>query len=145
VENFDTGGKNAAYFNSSTADASVYRTSDTVGVEVTEDTGGGYDVGNTNPGDWLNYTVNIAAAQTYTLHVRVASGVPGGSFHLACDGRKVTPSISVPLTNGWKTFQTIDVPGVELPAGVHVLQLVMDNPGVYSAIANFNWFSFDQR
>lgn len=143
VENFDTGGKNAAYYNSSTGDASVYRTSDTVGVESTQDTGAGYDVGNTSPGDWLNYTVNIAPAKQYTLHVRVASGVPGGTFHLACDGRKVTRSISVPFTNGWETFETLDIPGVELPSGVHVLQLVMDNPGVYPAIGNFNWFSLD--
>lgn len=141
--NFDTGGKNVAYYNSSTSDASVYRTSDTVGVEVTQDVGGGYDVGNTNPGDWLNYTVSIAAAKRYTLQVRVASGVPGGTFHLACDGRKVTPSISVPFTNGWETFETIEVPNVELPAGVHVIQLIMDNPGVYSAIANFHWFAFN--
>ncbi len=51
AENFDTGGKNVAYYKSSTTDASVYRTSDTVGVEVMQDLGGGYDVGNTNPGD----------------------------------------------------------------------------------------------
>ncbi len=143
VENFDTGGKNAAYYVSTTSNASVYRTSDSIGIEVTSDTGGGYDVGNTEPGEWLSYTVNIAVAQSYTLHVRVASGVPGGSFHLACDGRKVTPSISVPLTGGWQTWQTLDVPGVSLPAGIHVLQLVMDNPGVYPAIANFNWFSLN--
>lgn len=141
--NFDTGGKNVAYYVSSTTDASVYRTSDTVGVEVTSDVGGGYDVGNTEPGEWLNYTVNIAAARAYTLNVRVASGVPGGSFHLACDGQKITPSISVPLTAGWETFQTLTIPAVQLPAGQHVLQLVMDNPGVYPAIANFHWFSLN--
>ncbi|MFL6450907.1 MAG: carbohydrate-binding protein [Bryobacteraceae bacterium] len=143
AENFDTGGKNVAYYNSATTKASVYRTSDTVGIEVTQDTSGGYDVGNTNPGDWLNYTVDIAAARSYTLQVRVASGVPGGTFHLACDGQRVTPSMTVPWTMGWETFQTIDVPGVELPKGVHALQLVMDNPGVYPAIANFNWFSLN--
>lgn len=143
AENFDTGGKNVAYYNSSNNNASVYRTSDTVGLEVTSDEGGGYHVGNTNPGDWLNYTVDIAATRKYALHVRVASGVPGGTFHFAVDGRRVTRSISVPFTNGWGTFETLDVPEVELPAGVHVVQLVMDNPGVYSAIANFNWFSFE--
>ncbi len=100
-------------------------------------------MGNTNPGDWLNYTVNIAATRAYTLHVRAATQVPGGTFHLACNGKQVTPSTTVPQTGGWETFQTIDIPGVVLPAGQHVLQLVMENAGTYSAIANFNWFSLD--
>ncbi len=143
VENFDLGGRNVAYYTNNSSKATVYRSSDTVSIEPTSDIGGGYDVGNTAPGDWLNYTVTIAATRTYTLHVRVATQVPGGTFHLACDGKQVTPSTTVPQTGGWQTFQTIDIPDVTLPAGQHVLQLVMENPGTYSAIANFNWFSLD--
>jgi len=26
---------------------------------------------------------------------------------------------------------------------VHVLQLVMDTPGFFGGVGNFNWFSFD--
>ncbi len=140
------GSEGVAYFNPelfSQPDASPYRPGESGALESTSDIGGGYDVGNTNPGDWLNYTVNIAAARSYTLQVRVASGVPGGTLHLACDGRTVTQSISVPWTTGWETFETLEVSDVKLPAGIHVLQLVMDNPGVYSAIAKFNWFALN--
>jgi Carbohydrate binding module (family 6) len=82
-------------------------------------------------------------AGTYTLHVCVASDVGGGVFHLTVDGQHVTPAISVPQTNGWQTWQTLDVPNVRLPQGAHTLQLIMDTCGFFNAVGNFNWFSID--
>jgi glucosylceramidase len=145
VENFDNGGKGVAYWNSATSNGggANYRPGGTVYIEDCSDTGGGYDVGNTNPGDWLNFTVNIAHAGSYTFSARVATDVGGGVFHLAVDGHAVTPRISVPQTNGWQTWQTLTVPNVELPGGAHTLQLVMDSGGFYNTIGNFNWFSLN--
>ena len=145
AENFDAGGKSLAYWNGASANGggANYRPGETVYIESSTDAGGGYDVGNTNPGDWLNYTVTIASAGTYTFHARVANGVGGGVFHLAVDGQRVTPFLSVPQTNGYQTWQTLDVPNVQLPQGRHTLQLVMDSGGFYNAVGNFNWFSLD--
>jgi hypothetical protein len=86
-------------------------------------------MGNGQPGDWLNYTVNIATARTYTLRVRVATDVGGGVLHLNVDGQRVTSRISVPETGGWQTWQTLAIAGVRLPEGVHTLQLVIDSGG----------------
>jgi hypothetical protein len=145
MENFDGGGKGIAYWNGNTQNngGANYRPGETVYIESCSDTGGGYDVGGTNPGDWLNYTLNIANPGTYTLHVRVATQVAGGVFHLALDGQDISGEISVPQTNGWQTWQTLDVPGIRLPGGVHTLQMVMDTGGYYNTIGNFNWFSLD--
>lgn len=145
MENFDKGGKGAAYWNGSAQNnaAANYRPGETVSIEDCSDTGGGYDVGSTSPGDWLNYTANIDHDGVYTLHVRVATGMGGGVFHLNVDGQNVSGHISVPQTNGWQTWQTIDVPGIQLPGGIHTLQMVMDTGGFYNAIGNFNWFSLD--
>ena len=145
AEDFDKGGKSAAYWNGAAQNngGANYRPGETVYIETSTDSGGGYDVGNTQPGDWLNYTVNVAAASTYTLHARVAGGVGGGSFHLLVDGQRVTQNISVPETGGYQSWQTLDVPGVRLPQGQHTLQLVMDSGGFYNAVGNFNWLSFD--
>ena len=142
VENFDTGGKGVAYWNGATANGggANYRPGETVYIESSSDAGGGYDVGNPQPGDWLNYTVNIATARAYTLQVRVANGVGGGVFHLNVDGQRVTPRISVPETGGYQSWITLQVPDVRLPEGVHTLQLVMDSGGFYNAVGNFNWF-----
>ena len=145
MENFDGGGKGIAYWNGNTQNngGAHYRPGETVYIESCSDTGGGYDVGSTNPGDWLNYTVNVANPGIYTLHVRVATQVAGGVFHLALDGDDISGHISVPQTNGWQTWQTLDVPSIRLPGGVHTLQMVMDTGGYYNTIGNFNWFSLD--
>ncbi len=49
----------------------------------------------------------------------------------------------MPQTNGYQTWQTLDIPGVQLPGGKHTLQLVMDTGGFYNAVGNFNYFSLD--
>lgn len=143
VEDFDAGGKGVGYWNGATGNAggANYRPGETVSIENCSDTGGGYDVGSTNPGDWLNYTVSIQRAGVYTFQARVATDVGGGVFHLALDGQRVTPPISVPQTNGWQTWQTLSVPNVRLPGGTHTLQLVMDSGGFYNTVGNFNWIS----
>ena len=134
-----------AYWNGNTQNngGANYRLGETVYIETCSDSGGGFDVGSTNPGDWLNYTVNIARSGTYTLHVRVATQVAGGVFHLAVDGQNVSGPISVPETEGWQTWQTLDIPGIRLPGGIHTLQMVMDTGGYYNTVSNFNWFSLD--
>ncbi len=143
AENFDTGGKGIGYWNgaNSNTGGANYRPGETVAIETCSDTNGGYDIGNANPGNWLNYTVNIAHAGAYTFNARVATDVGGGVFHLAVDGHAVTPPLSVPQTNGWQTWQTLTVPNVQLPGGTHTLQLVMDSGGFYNVVGNFNWFS----
>jgi Carbohydrate binding module (family 6) len=147
AENFDSGGKGLAYWNGATKNGggANYRPGETVDIEACTDTNGGYDVGQTNPGDWLNYSVTIASPGTYTLHTRVATDVGGGVFHLTVDGQNVSGPISVPQTNGWQTWQTIDTPGIQLPQGKHTLQLVMETGGYYNTVANFNWFSLSQE
>ena len=75
IENFDTGGKGVAYWNGATYNGggANYRPGETVDIENSSDIGGGYDVGNGQPGDWLNYTVNIAAARN--VYAEGAGGV----------------------------------------------------------------------
>ena len=144
AEDFDNGGQGVAYYDESTFNqGGQYRISERVGIEGTSDVGGGFDVGFTSPGEWLGYTVNVTTAGTYTLHVRIASQPPGGTFHFAVDGHNFSGPITLFTTGDWQIWQTINVPGVNLPAGVHVLQLVMDTPGFFGGVGNFNWFSFD--
>src|SRR5947207_2466301 len=51
-------------------------------------------------GDWMNYSVNISQAGSYTLQARVAWGASGGSFHVEIDGNNITGPIQMP-NNGW--------------------------------------------
>ena len=52
-----------------------YRTT-AVDIEATTDSGGGYNVGWFDAGEWLEYTVNVPSAGDYTLTARVATNAP---------------------------------------------------------------------
>src|SRR3989442_11848717 len=53
AEDFDRGGEGIAYHDfDTTNNGGAYRPSEGVDIEATTDTGGGYDVGWTIPGDW---------------------------------------------------------------------------------------------
>jgi poly(hydroxyalkanoate) depolymerase family esterase len=116
AENFDNGGKGVAYFNAnSTNPGGQYRTNETVGIEATLDTGGGYDVGWNAAGDWLEYTIKVPVAGTYNLRLRVA-GTSAGSVRVLAYGNNrnqttngvdLTGQWTLPNTGGNQTWQTV--------------------------------------
>ena len=69
--------------------------------------GGGYNVGWIAPGEWLQYSVNVTSAGSYTFAGRVAASGQGGSFHVEMNGANVTGSITIPDTGGWQSWQTV--------------------------------------
>ena len=99
----------------------------------------GYVVGWINTGEWLNYTVNIAQAGTFNIDIRYASNQAGGQFVLRLDGNIITPVISVPVTGGWQSWQTMTLQNVQLPAGTHVIKAQFLSGGF-----NLNYFMFNQ-
>ncbi len=137
AENYNTGGEGIAYHDNDTNNqGGQYRTSEGVDVETTSDTGGGYNVGWTNAGEWMKYTVNVTTAGAYNLDFRVASPNTGSVFHLEVDGTNVTGTMTVPNTGGWQTFQTVTKTGVSLSAGQHVLRFYEESGGF-----NLNWLN----
>ena len=141
AENFDNGGQNVGYYNAAnTNQGGQYRSAEGVGIEASSDSGAGYDVGWTTAGEWLNYSVNVAAAGSYALQVRVASLGQGGQFHVNVDGVAATAQLTIPDTQGWQNWQTLSS-SISLTAGQHVIQLYMDSAGSSGAVGNFNWFA----
>ena len=140
AENFDHGEQLAAYYDLTAANkGGTYRSSG-VDIGAAADEGGGYYVGWTPAGEWLKYTVDVAAAGIYTLETRVANVGSGATFHVEVDGVNVTGPIAVPDTGGWQTWQTIATPGISLPAGRHVLRVVLERIGSGGGVGNYNWF-----
>ena len=138
AENYDTGGQGVGYDVSSTnGSANNYR-SDGVDLEVTTDTGGGYDLGWTASGQWFRYTVNVATAGTYTVTFRVAAiNAVTDAFHISnSSGTNLTGSVNVPATGGWQTWTSVTAT-VTVPAGVQTLTLNQDAAGW-----NINYFAF---
>jgi hypothetical protein len=139
-ENYDAGGESIAYHDTTSGNTGAVYRSNNVDLQATTDSGGGYLVGWTKAGEWLNYTVNVTAAGTYALDVRVASNGVGGTFHVEVNGVNKTGTLTVPNTGGWQTFQTITKTGVTLAAGVQIIRVVMDsNSATTAGIGNMNW------
>jgi hypothetical protein len=142
-EDFDQGSEGVAYHDTdATNSGGAYRQTG-VDIQATQDAGGGYDVGWTRAGEWLRYTVNIAASGYYTVEARVASSALGGTFHIELDGVVKTEPFAVPNTGGWQNWTTLIRRGVYLESGQHTMRLVEDTVGPSSgSIGNFNWLRF---
>src|SRR3984957_20484779 len=113
--NYDTGGQGVAYnVTSPHGSATSYR-SDGVDLETTADTtnntgAGADDIGWTTPGQWFNYTVNVATAGIYTVAFRVPSpyGIADALHIASSSGTNLTGSVTIPNTGGYETWTTVD-------------------------------------
>jgi alpha-L-fucosidase len=124
AEDFDTGCPGDAYYNRSNINqGGQYRPNEGIGIEKC--TAGGYNVGWTNAGEWMAYTVTISKTASYQVSFYLASAYDSGKFHLECDGTDKTGVISVPNTDGFQNW-VVAKKTVNLDAGLHNLTLVVD-------------------
>ncbi len=128
--NYDTGGQGTAYnVTSVNGTGNSYRP-DGVDLEACTDTGCGDDLGWTATGQWFKYTINAAAARSYTVTLRLASpsGITDGLHIASSSGANLSGNINVPATGGWQTWATVTAT-VTLPAGQQTLTIDQDNGG----------------
>jgi probable HAF family extracellular repeat protein len=137
AEDFDEGGQDIAYHDDTIGNYGGYYRGDHVDVELTGDAGGGYNVGWMAAGEWLNYTVNIAAAGTYTLTARVAADGPGGTFHVEFGGADKTGAMAIADTGGWQNWTDVTAV-VALSPGVQSMRIVLDANGPTGVFGNVN-------
>ncbi|GJM25824.1 MAG: hypothetical protein DHS20C16_22390 [Phycisphaerae bacterium] len=139
AEDFDHGGTGVAYLDSDqTNNGGQYRPLEEVDIEVCADAGGGFDVGWMASGEWLEYSVNVAAAGEYQIDIRVASETTGGNFHIEFDGVDKTGNINVPATLGWQNWVTVSS-NTDLSKGAQTMRFANQNAaGEY----NVNFFDF---
>jgi glycosidase len=128
--NYDLGGEGIAYHDTDASnDGGQYRSADRVDIESCADTGGGYDVGWTETGEWLKYTVVVQASGTYAATIRVASGIANGTagtFHIEDEsGTNLSGPITVSSTGGWQAWTNVTA-NLSLTAGRHVLRIYFD-------------------
>jgi endonuclease/exonuclease/phosphatase family metal-dependent hydrolase len=127
AETFDNGGQGVAYWDSTSGNnGGKFRATD---VDIESSADGGYDIGWTTAGEWLNYTVNVTASGAYTVGLRVATP-SGATMHVGFNGSKsVWDTVSIPKTGGWQTYTTVTIP-VTLGAGKQQLTILFDNGSV---------------
>ncbi|MBO4719371.1 MAG: endo-1,4-beta-xylanase [Prevotella sp.] len=130
AENFDTGADGMSFHDSDTkveGDGN-YRTNGG-GVDIVKGNGG-YAIGYTNAGEWLEYTVNVKEAGTYAFDAVVSSGANNSSFSIALNNdeglTQLTNSIAVPClkSNDWNTYSTLHGRlSVPLEAGKQIIRI----------------------
>jgi hypothetical protein len=125
IEDFNKGGKGNAYLDTDvTNNGGQYRTTEEVDIQTCGE--GGYNVGWTAKGEWMEYLVNVTKSANYDFILRVASGTNGNKFHLEIDGEMITSVSTVNLLGGLQQY--VDVKAtVNLTQGQHLLKFVVDD------------------
>ncbi|HLT18062.1 MAG TPA: carbohydrate-binding protein, partial [Thermomicrobiales bacterium] len=131
VEDYKAGGPGVGYHDTTPGNSGGGCRSDDVDLALTEDAGGGCNLGFVAAGEWLAYDVEIEETGVYALTARVATIYSGRHFHIELDGVDVSGPVAVPNTGGWQTWADVTTEGVNLTAGKYELRIVMDT-------ANFN-------
>ncbi len=111
------------------------------GVDIEEctdkDSTNGFNVGWTSDKEWMEYTVEVDSAASYTLNIRSASGSGGSKVHLEANGKIITSTISLAGTSGWQNWKTTVTNGILLEKGSNKIRFVFDQGG-----SNLNYFMF---
>src|SRR5258708_2657331 len=66
--------------------------------------GGGWYVGNTAPGEWIQYTNVWLSAGSYRFTANAGSPSNGALMHLEIDGINIRPGVAVPNTGRVDSF-----------------------------------------
>ena len=146
---YDLGGLGVAYYDTDTANyyistgtermpwnkGHVYRND---GVDIAANPNEeGYHISWIEPGEWLQYTVEVAEAGTYTLKLRVAAEKPGGKVQLLKNGTPLG-TVVIPATGGAQEWQTVEIKGVALEAGTQTIRLKAEQGGFNLHLIRFD-------
>jgi len=141
LEDYDLGGNGFAYYDTdegTNVDPDPgYRTDD-VDIEVCTDDDGGYNLGWTAAGEWLEYTVNVANSGTYDIVLRASANGDDKTVSLTSDGDVLAENVPITNTLGWQEWTDITITDVELKAGEQVLRLTIGE----SDFVNLNYMKF---
>jgi hypothetical protein len=115
-------------------EAEDYIAQEGVQFESTTDSGGGFNAGWLNVGDYLEYQINVPAAGNYRLMLRVASKDTSGQLALLSNNVEKT-TVDLPITGDWQTWQSVTSSTFSLNEGVQTLRLRVNREGF-----NLNYF-----
>jgi Carbohydrate binding module (family 6). len=107
----------------------AYRSGESVDIEKCP--AGGFQVANVQPGEWLNYTVNVPINSAYDVKINYAAANGNGKIKVAFDGTDKTAWVDVPFggENSTKTgdFKTMTIAKqIALSAGVQSMRIYFD-------------------
>jgi hypothetical protein len=147
--NYDYGRLGAAYFDTDTADYHVSTTksnwnsgykyrNDGVDIESCNDiVNNGFDVGWTNNGEWMQYTVSVDSTSDYRIVLRYASKETS-IVHFILNGVDITKPLTLRPSGDWTNWTDFIIDNVHLNKGINKIKLYFDQGG-----CNVNYIKFD--
>jgi hypothetical protein len=130
AEDFDEGGEFLAYQDAEPENIGGVTEYRETGVDIEACDEGGYCVGNTAWGEWLEYTVNVEEDGLYLFQFRMALGADGGNLHVEIDGINVISSRHFSGTGGSQNWKTLNIYNAALTKGEHVMRIVFETGGI---------------
>ena len=144
AENYDVGGHNKAFYdNDRENQGKAYREDEVDVVDISDSKCGdaacaGYAIGYTNDGEWVEYTIDVAADAKYDITANIATAFETSAMQLFIDDKEITESVVAPKVDSvWTTYKVIDVGSVDLKKGEHVLKLL-----ITGGYLNVDWIQF---
>lgn len=120
---------NAYYDLSPNNTGGAYRTVESV--DIDKCSAGGYQIVNIQPGEWLNYTVNVPINSAYDVKINYAATNGNGKIKVTFDGADKTTWVNVPFggesSTGTTDFKTVIISKqIPLSAGVQSMRIFFD-------------------
>jgi hypothetical protein len=95
---------------------------------------GTLDVGWIDNADWMEYSVNVPTAGSYTINFRIATPYTGAQFQVKNSGGSVLATVNVPTTGGFQSWQTTTAT-INLADGTQTIRLQSTSGAGW----NINW------
>jgi endoglucanase len=134
AEDFDKGGEGVACHDTDPVNSGgQYRPAEVVDLYTCNDTAGGYMVGGTADGEWLEYTILVREPGFYALRLRYAAPDNGSTVKVISNARDTNGPWALPATGGSATWAT-STQQVYLKYGRQKVRLEIQKGGF-----NLNW------
>ena len=123
AEDYDNGGEGLSYHELTAGNKFGFYRQDDVDVEQCSDTSGGYSLGDFQTGEWIEYSINVAEADTFDMELRVATESNSAKLSVVIGSRNVTGTLEIPNTGGWQNWQSVHVTDIQLPQGENTIRV----------------------
>lgn len=140
LEEYDLGGNGFAYYDDTPGSETgvEFRSDEDVDLEECTDTNGGYNLGWTSAGEWLEYTVDVKTTGTYELLLRAACNGDGRTVTIQVDGKDIVTELAITNTADWQAWDDVTLSDIELTKGEHIVKLIIGD----TDFVNLNYMTF---
>ncbi|HEY3371295.1 MAG TPA: T9SS type A sorting domain-containing protein, partial [Prolixibacteraceae bacterium] len=135
AEGFDIGGEGFTYHDSDIKNVTLALRPEEA-IDINDMGNGVYYVIDNYPGEWLEYTVNVAEKGLYDINAAIAAPIAGGTFRVKI-GAVESEIIKAPTSLSWTKTKPVNF-SMNLEAGEQIMRITfIEKPLYYLDYLNF--------